>query len=66
MNAADLVIAELSAYTAQLEHDVTVNREMVRAALSRLAASDQQQRDLQARFDALKDELRRYVAARVA
>lgn len=66
MTAADLVIAELSDYAAELEHEVVANRQMVRVAMDQLVASGKKQRKLQGELKALTEELRRYVAARVA
>ena len=65
MTATDLVIEALAHDAAELEHDVALGRELLRAALDNQAATERKLLDLHERFTALREELRRYTSEKV-
>lgn len=66
MQSDDLVIADLAADVARLEAERFVYRELVAAALSELHDAQLREAGAASRIASLRDELRRYTAARVA
>lgn len=61
----DLIISALAQDVAQLEHDLVAYREMVQLLLEQLHEAQRQDTAWAEQAQALRDELRRYVAARV-
>lgn len=61
----DLVIQDLAADVARLEAERVIYRELVAAALTELHAAQLAEAGAAHRIAGLRDELRRYVAARV-
>jgi chromosome segregation ATPase len=64
MPLADLVAEQLAADVLQLEHDVVAYRSLAQSAINELHEAQLQIINLQAQLNSLRDEIRRYVAAK--
>lgn len=61
----DLLIQALGQTVAELEHDLVVQREMLRAALDQLNGAQARQASSTDQLAALREDCRRYTASRV-
>lgn len=66
MTSDAIIITALADDVAALEHDLVVAREMLRASLAAQHQLWQQHCALERRYADVREELRRYVTARVA